>query len=88
MRNFNAGQGRVRRVRRDSIAIWGGLAASVGSYGLVVALGQPHAIAATLAVTLLCLIWWVLEPVAIPVTSLLPLACFPLLGVANSWRRF
>ncbi|MDR9453122.1 MAG: SLC13 family permease, partial [Wenzhouxiangella sp.] len=33
------------------------------------------------AVTLWCAIWWLTEPVPIPVTSLLPMALFPLLGV-------
>jgi sodium-dependent dicarboxylate transporter 2/3/5 len=32
-------------------------------------------------VAILCVIWWVFEPVPIPVTSLLPLAILPLLGV-------
>jgi sodium-dependent dicarboxylate transporter 2/3/5 len=32
-------------------------------------------------VALLCVSWWVLEPVPIPVTSLLPLAVLPLAGV-------
>jgi sodium-dependent dicarboxylate transporter 2/3/5 len=32
-------------------------------------------------VATLCVIWWVFEPVPIPVTSLLPLAVLPLLGV-------
>jgi sodium-dependent dicarboxylate transporter 2/3/5 len=35
----------------------------------------------TLAVTLICVVWWVFEPVPIPVTSLLPLAILPLSGV-------
>ena len=35
----------------------------------------------TLAVTLICVIWWVFEPIPIPVTSLLPLAALPLSGV-------
>ncbi|MDR9452458.1 MAG: anion transporter, partial [Wenzhouxiangella sp.] len=35
----------------------------------------------TAAVTLWCAIWWLTEPVPIPVTSLLPMALFPLLGV-------
>ncbi len=33
------------------------------------------------AVTVWCILWWVFEPVPIPVTSLLPLALLPLLGV-------
>jgi sodium-dependent dicarboxylate transporter 2/3/5 len=32
-------------------------------------------------VAVLCVLWWVFEPVPIPVTSLLPLAVLPLLGV-------
>ncbi len=32
-------------------------------------------------VAVLCIIWWIFEPVPIPVTSLLPLAILPLLGV-------
>ena len=31
-------------------------------------------------VTTLCAVWWMLEPIPIPVTSLLPLAIFPLTG--------
>lgn len=64
-------------------AIWLGLSASVGCYGVLIATGQPHALAATAGLTLLCLIWWVLEPIPIPVTSLVPLAGFPLLGVLD-----
>jgi sodium-dependent dicarboxylate transporter 2/3/5 len=32
-------------------------------------------------VAVLCIVWWIFEPVPIPVTSLLPLAILPLLGV-------
>jgi sodium-dependent dicarboxylate transporter 2/3/5 len=32
-------------------------------------------------VAVLCVVWWVFEPIPIPVTSLLPLAVLPLLGV-------
>jgi len=35
----------------------------------------------TAATTLLCILWWVFEPVPIPVTSLLPLALMPMFGV-------
>ena len=35
----------------------------------------------TAAVTLLCAVWWIFEPVPIPFTSLIPLAVFPLFGV-------
>ena len=33
------------------------------------------------AIACLCATWWVFEPIPIPVTSLIPLACFPSLGV-------
>jgi sodium-dependent dicarboxylate transporter 2/3/5 len=37
--------------------------------------------ATVLAVAVLCVVWWIFEPVPIPVTSLLPLAVLPLFGV-------
>ena len=37
----------------------------------------------TAAVTTLCAIWWVTEPIPIPATSLLPFAVFPLTGVLD-----
>ncbi|MEQ1719732.1 MAG: SLC13 family permease [Nitrosomonas sp.] len=33
------------------------------------------------AAALLCVIWWISEPIPIPITSLIPLAIFPLAGV-------
>ncbi len=60
-----------------------GLVASVSCYVLLITSGQSHQLAATAAVTLLCVLWWVFEPIPIPVTSLIPLAGFPLLGVLN-----
>jgi sodium-dependent dicarboxylate transporter 2/3/5 len=46
--------------------------------------GAPAPLAATVAVTLWCALWWIFEPVAAPVTALLPLALFPLLGVLDA----
>lgn len=42
-------------------------------------LEKPAAI--TLGITSLCLVWWISDTVPIPVTSLAPLALFPMLGV-------
>jgi len=42
------------------------------------------ALAITAAVTVLCVIWWVFEPIPIPVTSLIPLTVFQLTGVLTS----
>lgn len=39
------------------------------------------ALAITAAVAIMCVIWWVFEPVPIPVTSLLPMAIFQISGV-------
>jgi len=41
-------------------------------------------IAITAAVAVWCVIWWIFEPVPIPITSLLPLAIFPLTGVLTA----
>ena len=46
--------------------------------------GAAPLLAATIAVTLWCALWWIFEPVAAPVTALLPLAVFPLLGVLDA----
>ncbi len=37
----------------------------------------------TAGVTTLCALWWVTEPIPIPITSLLPLALLPLVGVLS-----
>jgi sodium-dependent dicarboxylate transporter 2/3/5 len=42
---------------------------------------QGQELAVVSAVAVLCVIWWVLEPIPIPVTSLVPLAVLPLTGV-------
>ncbi|MDP4788808.1 MAG: SLC13/DASS family transporter, partial [Haliea sp.] len=43
--------------------------------------GFSYDIAVVSMVALWCVLWWVFEPVPIPVTSLLPIALLPLLGV-------
>lgn len=43
--------------------------------------GMSLEISVTTLVALWCVIWWIFEPVPIPVTSLLPLAILPLMGV-------
>jgi sodium-dependent dicarboxylate transporter 2/3/5 len=46
--------------------------------------GATLLLAAALAVTVWCALWWVFEPVAAPVTALLPLALFPVAGVLDA----
>ncbi len=48
---------------------------------LLLAADYSGAIAVTALVAAWCVVWWIFEPVPIPVTSLLPLAILPLAGV-------
>lgn len=43
--------------------------------------GASSSIAITAAVAVWCVTWWIFEPVPIPITSLVPIAIFPLAGV-------
>jgi solute carrier family 13 (sodium-dependent dicarboxylate transporter), member 2/3/5 len=65
---------------------WGLVAGPIVSLALL-ALGTPDGMdpraARVAAVGILMAIWWVTEAVPIPVTSLIPLAAFPLLGVQS-----
>lgn len=62
-------------------SIWlGFLAAGMTAFGMLSA-GYSSEIATVAAVAVICVLWWILEPIPIPVTSLLPLAVLPLLGV-------
>lgn len=47
------------------------------------AFGLEKPVCWTIAVTTLVASWWILEPVPIPVTSMLPFALFPLVGVLD-----
>ncbi len=64
-----------------TITLVTGLIVAVVMYFLVQISTDDRNIAITAAVAILCVIWWVFEPVPIPVTSLLPLAVFQLSGV-------
>lgn len=60
-----------------------GVAAAALAWAAAHAAGLPVAACNTAAVTALCAAWWVLEPIPIPATSLIPFAAFPLLGVVD-----
>ena len=66
------------------LALPAGPLLAVALYFLADAQSQSHALAATLGLTGWCALWWVLEPVKAPVTALLPLAAFPVLGVLDA----
>ena len=55
--------------------------AGVATYGVLHHLG--HAPAAMAGIVLWMAVWWITEAVAIPVTALLPLVLFPLVGVQD-----
>jgi sodium-dependent dicarboxylate transporter 2/3/5 len=58
-----------------------GPAAALGLHLLLVSQGWENPPAITAAITLLCALWWVFEPIPIPFTSLIPLALFPVFGI-------
>lgn len=62
-------------------ALWAGplLAAAVAM--ALAAIDQGPDIAVVGFVAVLCVVWWIFEPIPIPVTSLVPLAVLPLTGV-------
>lgn len=67
----------------NNIALITGPALALIAYVLFATSFSP-ALAITAAVTIWCVIWWVFEPVPIPVTSLLPLAIFQIFGILNT----
>ena len=65
-------------------SIWPGLVSGLCLAVIMAALEQPEAIVITAVVAWLCMAWWIFEPLPIPVTSLLPIAVFPISGVLTS----
>ena len=45
--------------------------------------GLSTSVSGVIAVTVLCAAWWVLEPIPIPATSMLPFALLPICGAAS-----
>jgi len=74
-------------VTTKNIALFAGPLSALLMYFLVknTSVGADNtALAITAAVAIICVIWWVFEPVPIPVTSLLPLTIFQLSGVLTA----
>lgn len=63
------------------IALWGGPVTALAAAWALATAGHGGDTAVVGFIAVLCVLWWVFEPVPIPVTSLLPLALLPLLGV-------
>jgi sodium-dependent dicarboxylate transporter 2/3/5 len=66
-----------------STSIIPGLVAAVMAGLLSHLLDQSQAASITSTVATLCVFWWIFEPIPIPVTSLVPMALLPLLGVIS-----
>lgn len=64
-----------------SLLLWGTPPLAVAVALLLLQAGYSGDIAIVGMVAIWCVLWWVFEPVPIPVTSLLPIALLPLLGV-------
>ncbi len=73
-----------RALIMDRLLLAAGPAAALALAGLSVSVWDlSWAAAAVAAVTAWCAVWWLTEPVAIPVTSLLPMALLPLAGALS-----
>ncbi|MEZ4440634.1 MAG: SLC13 family permease [Polyangiaceae bacterium] len=70
------------RSRRWALALGPVLSVAV-HVALRQGLGLPLPAASCGAITTLCAVWWVTEPIHIAATSLIPFAAFPLLGVLD-----
>ncbi len=70
-----------RTHRTLTLALGPLLAAGLG--GLVHLGGMAPIAVWTAAITTLCAVWWVTEPIPIPATSMIPFAAFPLAGVLD-----
>ena len=62
-------------------ALWLGPLLGAVTAAASLAFGHSADLATVGFVAVVCVVWWVFEPVPIPVTSLLPLAILPLMGV-------
>jgi len=60
------------------LALAAGPALAVLSAYLMSVAGFSNDAAVTLGITVICVIWWVFEPIPIPATSLIPLGLLPL----------
>ena len=73
---------RMERVR--AWALWLGPLLALVAAGAFMASGYGADMAIVGFVAVICVVWWVFEPVPIPVTSLIPLAILQLTGVLSA----
>ncbi len=74
---------RPKSSRVQVLGLWLGPLLALAAYlGSSLAGLNPKA-SLTASITMLCAVWWIFEPIPIPVTSLLPFALFPFAGVLD-----
>lgn len=66
------------------LSLWGGPFAAALMWFWLQSQGWQSDASWAGAITLWCAIWWIFEPIPIPVTSLIPLAGFPIVGVLDA----
>ena len=71
----------MRSAQFRATVIFSGLISAVFLFMFLEQIGWERNAALTAGITWLTALWWVLEPIPIPVTSLIPIALFPLMGV-------
>ena len=79
-RRFSRKGQTVRAEKNIIVLIIGPLVACLGFF-MLQGLGWQAPACWTAAITIVCAIWWIFEPIPIPVTSLIPLAGLPMVGV-------
>lgn len=70
-------------MNKSTLSIFLGLAVSGSGFFISQYYGNSAIFCWTVAITLLCVSWWILEPIPVPVTALIPLGLFPLVGVLS-----
>lgn len=64
--------------------VWPGLISGLCLALALDATQQAQPVIVTAVVAWLCMVWWIFEPIPIPVTSLLPIAVFPVTGILTA----
>lgn len=70
-------------ISRDLLALVLGPLLATLIYFTLASMGWDTDACWTAAITTVCAVWWIFEPIPIPATSLLPIAALPLLGILS-----
>lgn len=65
-------------------ALWLAPLLSTVVYCAALSADLSHPISMTIAVALVCAAWWIVEPIALAATALVPMAIFPLAGILDN----